>query len=194
MSATNVELPPAPEVTVRVSAAGPLSAGAAIAWNRARDRGALGLRVVAEAYAGDVSVAVIEYVSDGRTCRAAATEHGSCSLNGLGALTTADDAVAKRCRHYVEIAVSDAQLLPQLVGLVDRIPAGRADALLRPAGIVELGDVVYVHGFGYWRRGIVVKVAKVRAVVAYTTPSSPGTVYRPNASFSQIRVPAEVLS
>lgn len=50
----------------------------------------------------------------------------------------------------------------------------------KPAQLAELtvGQPVYVFAMGgFWRLGVVVKLTKVRATVAYTTPSSAGRVY-----------------
>lgn len=43
----------------------------------------------------------------------------------------------------------------------------------------RVGQIAWVWGFGAWRRGRVVSVARTRAVVAFTTPSSTRTWGRP---------------
>lgn len=41
---------------------------------------------------------------------------------------------------------------------------------------LRVGDYARVHAFGAWRRGVVVKLTRTRATVAYRTPSNPTLV------------------
>lgn len=51
----------------------------------------------------------------------------------------------------------------------DELVAARVDQL-------RVGDVAVVHAFGAWRTGVVVKVTRTRASIAYRTPSNPTLV------------------
>jgi hypothetical protein len=47
-----------------------------------------------------------------------------------------------------------------------------ADLRARPRETWRTGEVAIVHAFGAWRTGIIVKVGRTRATVAYMTPSN----------------------
>lgn len=67
----------------------------------------------------------------------------------------------------------------------------RMDVLMRTTATMgmrtpEVGDRAWVWGMNRWRRGMVTKINKSRAEVAYTTPSSDGRIYRPVRPFADI--------
>lgn len=141
---------------------------------KARD--AADLELLAEVELHGRSWAVFAYTytqgGSGRQHRARVMYGGSgwsCSApTGEGA------ALVKKLTASLELAEADAQLLPLLTRLVRN--AGPADErrLVEP---VE-GAVAYVYAMGRARRGLVVKVTKTKATVAYTTASSNGRVFR----------------
>jgi hypothetical protein len=89
--------------------------------------------------------------------------------------TDADIAkLAARGRKRAELIAADDAIRAQVVRLVGSAPA--AELVRAPAPAV--GDVVYVHGMGRMRRGLVVKIGRTTVQVAYTTPSSEGRIYR----------------
>ena len=47
-----------------------------------------------------------------------------------------------------------------------------ADLRSRPRETWRPGEVAMVHAFGAWRTGVIVKVGRTRATVAYITPSN----------------------
>lgn len=60
----------------------------------------------------------------------------------------------------------------------------RLDVLLRTTAAIgleppQVGDRAWVWGQGRWRAGMLTKINKSTAEVAYTTPSSSGRIYRP---------------
>lgn len=74
------------------------------------------------------------------------------------------------------LAAEDDRIRPRVTELVHNGNEDQLVAIDTPRAHVN--DVVYVHAMGQYRRGIVTKVAKTRATVAYTTASSDGRVYR----------------
>lgn len=106
------------------------------------------------------------------------TYHRRVMYGGSGWCCTAPTgdgaALVKKLTASLELAEADAQLLPLLRRLVRT--AGPADER-RPVEPVE-GAVAYVYAMGRARRGLVVKVTKTKATVAYTTASSNGRVFR----------------
>lgn len=51
-----------------------------------------------------------------------------------------------------------------------------AALVARPRESWQVGRTAMVHAFGAWRTGIIVKVGRTRATVAYITPSNPTQV------------------
>jgi hypothetical protein len=85
---------------------------------------------------------------------------------------------------------ADDELLPRVQPLVmneDHMTRTEREALvLAPSLAVD--DVVWVHAFGARRRGLVVKLTKTRAEVAYITASNPGLVRRATVRQSEVWV------
>lgn len=66
---------------------------------------------------------------------------------------------------------------------------------LRPhPGPVQVGTVVYVHGVGRWRPGLVTRISprlgRVVISVVHSTPANPTRMYRKTVQLSELRVRA----
>lgn len=65
----------------------------------------------------------------------------------------------------IRARVADATLAHVGTDEPSRLVAARVDQL-------RVGDVAYVLAFGAWRSGVVVKLTRTRATIAYRTPSN----------------------
>lgn len=89
--------------------------------------------------------------------------------------------VAAKARKVVDLGIENDALVPRLLPLV----GVGGDQPGTPA--LQVGDVASVYAMGRFRQGLVVKVTKTKATVAYTTASSSGRVFRKAADFAKLR-------
>lgn len=94
------------------------------------------------------------------------------------------ETIVKKARGWIDTHHADQELLPTLTALIDARPNDRD--LVDLDGTPHNGEKAYVWAMGRWRRGLVTKVARTRATVAYTTASSRGAVYRKAAKFADL--------
>lgn len=151
--------------------------------------------IIAEAELGTDSLAVVEYAqthtynySTGEertyTTRMTVRDNGNVSTGLKGD----SKAATRKLTAVLAEDAEDAVLRPQLTGLVRN--ATLADELAVIESAPAVGDVAYVFAMGYLRRGIVTKVTKTKATVAYTTASSAGRIFRKAAPFAELRFDA----
>jgi hypothetical protein len=86
-------------------------------------------------------------------------------------------AIVKKVHGWIDTRHSDAELLPQLVALVDARQSAEGMPGWDDGATPKVGDTAYVYAQGRYRRGLVTKVARARATVSYTTASSQGRIY-----------------
>ena len=130
--------------------------------------------LLAAAELGDAVLAVVTYgptSPNGWRARCTVDETGriSSAPQGEGAILVA------KLDKYLAISAADAAILPSLTQLIRNSPAGE---VLVQQEAPKVGQVAYVWAMGYARRGIVTKVTRTKAEVAYTTASSGGRVFR----------------
>lgn len=91
--------------------------------------------------------------------------------------------VVKKIAAKLDTIDADAKI----VGQLNRLIANDRDGLVTPEQ-VEVGQVASVHAMGHMRQGIVTRVTKTGAEVAYTTASSAGRVFRKVAKVAELLV------
>lgn len=96
--------------------------------------------------------------------------------------------VLRKIAAKLDTIAEDDALRAELTRLIDRGYEGTEFA-----EATEVGAVVYVYAMGSFRRGIVVRVTATKAVVAFTTASSGGRIFRKDSKITGLRVaPAAV--
>lgn len=129
---------------------------------------------------------------------------GSKTLHIATVTTKPDESVqdgftrlAKKARKEVDIRLLDAEQRGTITARVaarlesEGPPTNTTLADVLAANVspeAVLGRRAWVWGMNRWRRGMVTKVAKTKATVAYTTPSSNGRIYRPSRPMADIYV------
>lgn len=149
-----------------------------------------GAEVIADVTVGSYRTVVIEYpytyTYDSRTGeqrtmqkRLAIQEDGRTYRAPVGTGV----ALERKIRKGLEVQVADDELRPDLEQLIGG-PAGETTE----AADVSVRTIAYVFAMGRLRRGIVTKVAKTRAEVAYTTASSGGRIFRKSVPMTEVYV------
>jgi hypothetical protein len=164
----------APTMTATPTPAEALAAAyAAKRADRVRD-----VRVFAEAELGGTLLVVATYALVGSDHEGRVLLYGTPDKLGTATAYTGDaQAVTRKLAADLATAAEDVRLLPQLVPLV-RNGHLLDDQLVAVEGTPTVGQVAYVYAMGRYRRGLVVKVARTRSTVAYTTASSGGRIFR----------------
>lgn len=108
------------------------------------------------------------------------------------------DKLLRKARKSVDTILLDREQWPvvqrSIASKVGKQTDGLRLATLADRPDVPLGTVCWVWGMNRWRQGLLVKVAKTRATVAWTSPSSAqGTIYRPSRPFADIYVTDQVV-
>jgi hypothetical protein len=93
---------------------------------------------------------------------------------------------AKKIHASIDLAIADAEVRPLCLKLVHNADG---NGLASTGELPEVGRARYVYAMGQLRQGVVVKVAKARTTVAYTTASSDGRIYRKAVVHSETFVP-----
>ena len=74
-----------------------------------------------------------------------------------------------------------------IISLIDN---GRPDGWITPGSVneLEVGQIAYVHALGNWRRGVVAKLGRTKAVVVFTTQGALDDAIRHGRGGASVRV------
>lgn len=127
--------------------------------------------------------------------RVADRRHGYLAKQSWGTSWEADLAkIEKKAAKNLDGIALDRAQWPAVQRAIASKTGRQADGLRGMATLADrpdmpLGTICWVWGMNRWRQGVLVKVAKSRATVAWTSPSSQqGTIYRPSRPFADIYV------
>ncbi|MHB9861938.1 hypothetical protein [Streptomyces sp. YIM S03343] len=98
------------------------------------------------------------------------------------------EVVAARVRGWVDLKRADEEIQPKLIALVDARTSIEGLPGWDDGATPKTGDVAYVWGHGSYRRGLVIKVTRTRATVAYVTASNPTLVHRKADKFAELAI------
>lgn len=100
------------------------------------------------------------------------------------------DQLIKKARTFIDLKLDDDEIRPRVRQVMQSVPGYSAMNHKRTVDPTKdkVGDDAWVWGQNRWRHGIITKIAKTQATVAYTTPSSDGRIYRPARPFADVKV------